>query len=427
MNKINKNKILQEITRFYLESSDFNGIPFNELVRRLGIKSNELSDFLSTLIELISAKKVGLLYTPTFINPHIIRMGFEVESKQIARLANPETQAICLYPLPAHLEEVVNCSKYRDEPYKLALALGSPQISPRSFDLSVLEYYRNDPRYLYRTNDFMGYICYDSDYQMAEGDQTMLERFGFSYDSELNRAVAALVRDLARLTPEHQQIWKAKELRRDDYLHPCYRDAILGEFNKCRSIFTAFVDELHLICQMTQGMNRPSLFRRDYGESGENKPRRFGFLVRPTLEEFNAFVLLLDKMISENINKKFFQKEVSYETEEERKDGKIQIRPKGTLQILDDWIRDFYSPDDWKHWDEAIQAFKEIRRKRQNPAHAIDEDVFDQKYFKEQRELMSRAYKGMKTLRMIFENYPLISHLDIKIPRYLQEGKIWKR
>ena len=41
----------------------------------------------------------------------------------------------------------------------------------------------------------------------------MLQTFGFSYDLKLNRAVAVFVH-LARLSPEHQQIWKAQRIRR---------------------------------------------------------------------------------------------------------------------------------------------------------------------------------------------------------------------
>ena len=380
---------------------------------------------LDILRELISESKVGSLYTPQFVNPHVIQIHFEPENKQIERLANSKTSSICLYPRPAHLHDVVNSSEYRNKPYKLALALGSPQLAYRSFDLSVLEYYRNEPRYTYKNDDIRGSICYNSD-QMAEGDQTMLQTFGFSYDSDLNRAVAVFMRYLAHLSPEHQQIWKAKELEGDYKLHPdYYRNAILGKFGERMPICDAFVQELYLICQMTQGMNRQPLFREDYGEYGENKPRKFGFLVRPTLEEFNNFVLLLDKMISENINKRFFQNEVPYETEVERKDGKIEVRHKGTLQILDDWMRKIYSTDDWGPWNETIQAFKDVRKKRQNPAHAIDENVFDQKYFKEQRELMIRAYDGMRILRMILENHPQVRSLDIDIPHYLREEKIW--
>ena len=422
MHRLKKNKILDEITKFYLESPDFNGIPSSELSRRLGVRFNELSDFLT---ELISEGKVGILYVPTFINPHIIRRGFESESEQIERLANPETRNICLYPRSAHLQEVVNRSNYENKPYRLVLALGSTQLAYRSFDLTVLEHYRNDPRYTYETDDIKGHICYNSD-QMLEHNRTMLESFGFSYDSDLNRAVAVFVRYLAGLSPEHQQIWKVNELAGNYDLHPdYYKNAIIGKWREHESIFTAFVEELHLICQMTIGMNRLSLFRTDYGENRDSKPKKFGFLVRPTLEEFNSFVHLLDKMISENINKKFFQSEVSYETEIERQDGRIEVRPKGTLQILDEWIRRFFRPTDgWRDWDEAIQAFKEVRKKRQKPAHRIDENIFDQKYFKEQRELIIRAYGGMRTLRMVLENHPMVRNLDIDIPDYLREAKI---
>lgn len=176
---------------------------------------------------------------------------------------------------------------------------------------------------------------------------------------------------------------------------------------------------------MTAGMGRPPLFKKDYGKYGENKPGKFGFLVRPTSEEFNNFILLLDKMISDNINKAFFQNEVPYETEIERKDGKIQVQQKGTLQILNDWIRKFYRTNDWTPWEEAIQTFRGIREKRQKPAHAIDENVFDQKYFREQRELMIRAYEGVRTLRLMFENNPKVKSLGIEIPDYLRDGKIW--
>src|SRR5688572_12553489 len=57
-------------------------------------------------------------------------------------------------------------------------------------------------------------------------------------------------------------------------------------------------------------------------------------LIRPTLREFNAFVHVLDKFMSENINKNFFGADVSPETERPRKDGKIVVTQKGTIQLL---------------------------------------------------------------------------------------------
>ena len=58
---------------------------------------------------------------------------------------------------------------------------------------------------------------------------------------------------------------------------------------------------------MATAMGCPSLFRHEYDEHGEKRPRKFGFIIRPTLEEFNSFVLLLDKMLSDDIHKDFFQ------------------------------------------------------------------------------------------------------------------------
>lgn len=423
MHRLDKNRILDEITTYYLQSSDFNGISSSELSSRFGVKFNELC---SLLIELIIEKKVGILYDhPLYVNPHIIRLGFDSENEQILRLMKTEPPFVCLYPRPAHLQEIVNQSDYTDQPYKLSLALGLPQLEFRSFDLSVLEFYRNDPRYSYENNEIVGRIYYDSE-QLTDSDKVLFEHFSFSYDSEFNRSVAVFLRYLVRLSPEHQQIWKSKELKGNYILHPDYfGNTILGMWGQKVSIFEAFLAELRVICSMTSGINRPSLFREDYGGEQENKPRKFGFLIRSTLEEFNDFIHLLDKMISENIDKQFFQNEVSYENEIERQDGKIIVQQKGTLRILDEWIRMYCPSVDWKSWDEAIQVFQEVRKKRQQPAHVVKKNVFDQKYFKEQRELMIRVYNGMRTLRMMLANLSEVRNVDIEIPDYLQEGAIW--
>lgn len=173
-------------------------------------------------------------------------------------------------------------------------------------------------------------------------------------------------------------------------------------------------------------MGRPPLFHQDFGEYGENKPQRFGFLVRPTLEEFNSFVLLLDKMLSDNINKEFFQNEVPYETEIHRKDGRIEVRNKGTIQILDHWIRKYFSTDNWELWDKSIEVLRKVRKMRQDPAHAIDENIFDQRYFKEQRELIIDAYSAIQTLRLLFEDHPAVKSANIEVPAPLREGRIWR-
>ena len=422
---VDKEQVLGEITKYYLKSGDFNGLPIIVLEKNLNIKWEALID---TIKALINDDKVGAIFSDTDDNTHIIRLGIEPKEIQIIKLEKIDIHT-CLYPRPSHLEKVIDRSSYNNRPYVLELALGNPQLSYRSFDLSILEYYRNDPRYYYSNDDINGHISIRDAIgveQMPQSDQVLLETFGFCYDENFNRAVAVFLRYLADLSPEHQQIWQTKELKSSYKLHPdYYRNNILGDWGERIPIFHAFVIEMWIINQMAAAMGRPTFFKNDYGEYGESKPRKFEFLIRPTLEEFNNFVLLLDKMISDNINKDFFKNQIAYEVEVTRNDGKIIIQNKGTLQILDEWLRRYFRTSDWQAWDNAIKAFKKVRKLRQEPAHAINEDEFNQRYFKEQRELIIQAYDGIRTLRLFFANFPAVKNAKIDIPDVLFEGKIW--
>jgi hypothetical protein len=321
MAKITKEYVLKTVTAFYLESHDFNGISTWTLSEKF---KQDWALLKMVVRELIEDEMLGLIDTNTDVNPHIIRRGFEPKDIQISKLDSESP--------PAYL----------------------------SFDLSVLEFYRNDPRYRYENDDIRGHIYYDAE-EMKDSDKALLETYGFSYDDDYNRAVAVFLCYLTDLTPEHQQIWKAKELPGNYKLHPdYYRNMIIGDWGEKVPICSALLKELYIINQMAKAMGRPPLFKDDYGEYGENMPKRFGFLIRPTLEEFNNFILLFDKMLSDNINQDFFQKEVSYEIEIERKDGKIQVQQKGRLQILDYWIRRFFRTHDWQPWEESIATFRKI-------------------------------------------------------------------
>jgi hypothetical protein len=415
--------MLEEITCFYLDSHDFNGMPAMELASKLNLDHENLIKGLSSLIE---DETASVVFGDIHPNPHIRAFPDEAKYDQIAKLSTPKLDHACVYPLPKHLEKVVHRSEYEGSPFTLSLALGTPQLAFRAFDLSVLEHYRNDPRYYYSNNDVLGSISVHDEYfrsnQMAESDQVLLQTFGFCYDSDFNRGVAAFMRYLSRLSPAHQQIWKAKELSGDYRLHPDYfRISILGEWGEKISIFTAFIEEIKVINAIAEAMGRAHLFRNEFSQG--QKPREFSFLVRPTLGEFNDFVLLLDKMISENISKDFLRNEVPDEYEELRGNGKVLVRPKGTLTMLDEWIHQYFCTDDWDPPNRMLRAFREIRRKRQRPAHAIDENVSDQKYFHDQRELMMRAYEGMRTLRLMLADYAQVD--NIKIHSYVQDGRIW--
>ncbi len=412
-----KGEILKSITEFYTSSYDFNGIPLADLSRKHKMSRRELTRILSSLIR---ENKILLNYDPE--NPHIKRWGPEPGIAQIEKLPGADIRFVCAYPSVSSLKEVVDPTKYIGRPFALRLALGEPQLAFISFDLTVLEFYRNDPRYYYDNDDIDGSISVHDDSNLADHDQVLLQSFGFSYDANLNRAVAVFLRYLADLSPEHQQIWNAQILKGDYRLHPDYaRAAIAGEWYEGISVFDAFVEEIHHINEMCKLIPRPPLFK--YELSGDKKPREFCFLIRPTLKEFNAFVHTLDKAVSENINREFFVNDLAFEAEEKRKDGKIVVRQKGTIQILDEWLKLKFRIADRTPIDEMIATFKEIRQLRQKPAHSLAEDSFDQKYFQQQRDIMVKAYDGARTLRLIFAQHP--SAKEYKIPDWQEDVKIW--
>jgi hypothetical protein len=260
---------------------------------------------------------------------------------------------------------------------------------------------------------------------MPSKDKVFLDTFGFAYNDQMHRAVTTLVYYISKLSAEHQQVWKSRELKSSEYKpHPdYYRNNIIGDWGERIPICNAFLMELTIINQMCKIMNRPVLFNNEFED--DKRPQNFSFLVRPTHKEYYDFVGLLDKMMSDNINKKFFKNEISYETETQRSDGKIIINQKGTITILEEWVKKYYHSKDSKPMDDIFNAFRKVRKERQRPAHAIDDNKFDQKYFSDQRQILMEAYGAIRTLRLIFANHPMVKISEIKIPKDLYEGKIW--
>ncbi len=409
-----KEQLLAKITTQYLESRDFNGLPLSSY------KSEK-----ENIITLVREGKVEINFGDKHPNPHIKAFELDDEDSQIPKIESMGFEYACAYPTKKHLNTVVNVDEFRDRPFTLKMASGEPQLNYAVFDLSVLESYRNDPRYTYSIDDIQGYISVSDEYyqssQMKSSDKIVLQSFGFCHEkATMNRAVAVFYRYLADLTPEHQQIWNSKILTGEYFLHPDYARSSGGNFYEKESIFVAFIEELNTINEFSKLMGRPILFHESYRE---NRPREFGFLIRPTLKEFNSFVHLLDKMISENINKDFFRHDIPYETETRRGDGKIIVQEKRTLALLREWlIRKIFLPDP-KPAEKMIQTFLKIRIMRMKPAHKVDEDKFEQEYSKKQRELMIEAYSAIRTLRLIFANHPKTK--SYKVPEWLFKGEIW--
>lgn len=419
---MNKGELLSQITDHYLAGTDFNGLPLRLLDKVPRAQLDEL------LTELVSDELISLNFATYHPNPHIKAFPAEPVADQLQKLAELDDRThLTAYPEAPHLEAVVDRDPYTNRPYTLALALGGAELMPRFFDLSVLEAYRNDPRYLYSTDDTSGHISVTDEFYESEHlsppDRVILETFGFAYNEDRLRAVCVFLVYLSRLTPEHQQIWAAKELGEGYFMHPAYRaSALLGEFPEKVSIFQAFSEELRQLQRMSDAIGLPPIVRRDFAEAG--KPANFGFLIRPTLKELQEFHGTLDKMMSENLNAAFFKAEgLDLEREIPRGDGKVEVQRKGTIALLKEWTERIRFPD-LEPRDQMLATFREVRKLRQRPAHAADDNRFDQRYFAEQHDLVIRAYGAVRTLRLILANHPGLKDYD-GVPEWLYTGEIY--
>lgn len=412
-------KILGDVTDFYLTSRDFNGSPILRYIKKFDITIDQLKSIISSLI---TQGNLSLTFGDRHPNPHIKAFLEEMPETQIEKLNKSDLHHVCAYPCRPHLTNVVDVSKYKATPFSLRMMLGEPQLSFLSFDLSVLEYYRNEPRYFYDNDDVTGWIGIHDEYldKVRDSDKIVVETFGFSYDDNFTRAVAVFLIYLSRLSPEHQQIWNAKLINGNFKLHPDYSRISAGYFREGGSLCDAFLEELYQINEMCKLIDRPPLFRDDFKERG--KPRNFSFLIRTTSKEYNDFIILLDQLISDNINKKFFMNDIPLEFETIRKNGKIQVTPKGTITLLSEWMEAKIIVRDGAV-ENMIKTFRKIRKLRQNPVHKVNDNLFDPQYFQLQREILIEAYEAIRLLRLILANHPLVK--DYQVPDWLYDGKIW--
>lgn len=404
----------------YLGSGDYNGLPLRSLP---GFATDR--EKVREVVQLSVANgRLAFEDGRIHSNPHIKAFSPPPIAKQLEFLKESDLVHACVYPMPEDLERVVDTNDSQDRPFSRRLMLGEPQLEFHSFDLSVLEHYRNDPRYHYSCDDVRGWISVQDEFgepgEMREHDQVFLKSFGFGYDDDFNRAVVVFTCDLANLSAEHQQHWNAKRHASRFKMHPDYhRNQILGEWGEKVSVFGAFTEELKQINIMTKLMGKPPLFRNEY----DQRPKGFSFLLRSTTKEFNDFVLLLDQMMSENLNKAFFRGDIELESETTRSDGKIIINSKGTIQLLEQWFQKEMRFSDPEPFNRMIAQFKNVRKLRQNPAHKPEDSKFDHNIFKEQRKLAFAAYGAVRVIRLMLANHPLTkSHT---IPDWLYKAEIW--
>jgi hypothetical protein len=419
---VRADELLERITSFYLESSDFNGIS----IRALSGIISDTDNLRASLAALIQNGEISLVFGDTHPNPHILAIEPDTVSAQIEKLTSKLFDQACAYPMRQILETRVNKNDYVGRPFTLDLALGAPQLSPRFFDLEILESYRNEPRYWYSANSSEGTIYTkqqnNSNSFLRESDQVILSSFGFGHNKDITcRVVVCFPRYLGYLTPEHQQIWHAKQLIGEYQVHPNYQLTTAGHFPINICIFEAFALELGHINKLCALMGKPPLFRCDF--NNHDRPSNLSFLLRPTTKEFFDFILTLDKILSDNIQMDFFRFDERLKADTSRKGRKTGKIQKGTLQLLNEWISAHFEIKDPQPLEQMMSSLRYIRTLRQSPAHRLVDNIFDPGLFGKQRDIIISTYSAIRTLRLIFQTHP--DAIDYRVEPELDKSLIW--
>ena len=75
--------ILNEVTKFYLNSRDFNGISIEDLYKKSSLSED---NFKKDIIALINDRKIDLIYEGDIPNPHIKPFPAPTIEKQLEKL-----------------------------------------------------------------------------------------------------------------------------------------------------------------------------------------------------------------------------------------------------------------------------------------------------------------------------------------------------
>jgi hypothetical protein len=407
--------LFDDVLKFYLESRDFNGLALRDASQAT----------LDEAVDLVKAGRVEVISSADFMNPHIRPWSSgrsrDEQLQDIANSADDEL-VVCLYPAAATLAEHIQPGLYADQPYRRRQAMGEGHLEVVYFRIDILEQYRNDPRYDFHLDDFglrlsAGEAAY-MDEEEYEDDKTSISHLGFAYDmskfdrddesTPIARRVCAFLYDLGNLTPTHQQRWRTYQVPPEGLEpHPVWWGAqIRGQWHDGLGPFERLLFELRSLNELHKNAFGCDLLR------ATERPREFGWILRPSQQEFDAFIHQLDKLLSENLRHDAFDKAGI-----PKKDANDQNI--GTLNRLNRLLeRNRIAEDDRR---EVLKPIRDVRTARQKPAHTLRANVTDKTFVRRQAQLLQDVTASVVALRDHWQSHP--ANAGWSEPDYITNGR----
>lgn len=385
-------KLIRAIKDYYLTSDDYNGLPASSLAS-LGLSETEIKQEIASLV---TDELVGILSSSFDENPYINRLGFPDIEVQLAELQSAFNGCF-IYPTPSLMKEQFHTES--TTPMEQHLRIGQPQLKAMFFEYDILLSYFIDPRFNFNFHDYSGSIT--STDKVDERRYIHLDTFGIGRDSD-KLVIVAFPRYLRKMSPANQMLWEAHRII-DTSQCKVLKDYLDNEFNgswnfPCtvyRSILYE-IENVNILCENIFGIK---FFQRTYKK---DELDGFEMLPLPTMQLYNDFLLLLEKITVGNINDKFF-------------DGKIdQVKDingnrKGSLACLSEWL-DIICP---MGKDLICEPLKLVRTKRQAPAHKIQTNRYEPNLLNEQHEICKAVHESLNSLRKLLTSHPLAKEVNI--------------
>jgi hypothetical protein len=140
-------------------------------------------------------------------------------------------------------------------------------------------------------------------------------------------------------------------------------------------------------------------------------PNDFGWILRPSQQEYDAFVHRLDKLLSENLRHKALDTLGA-----PRKNDADETL--GTLTRLDAALENHGVPEDKRN--AVLEPLREVRKLRQKPAHRITSNITDATFVHRQADLLERVTNSLEALRRFWQTHP--ANRAWKEPEHAAEG-----
>lgn len=285
------------------------------------------------------------------------------------------------------------------------------------FEVDLLRNIIDNPRYYISNNSFKYNISiteeYYNDKTLDEKYKFILDNVGLGFDENNERIFAVLLKELSELHPKMQKRFSVYEVKKKTYIDPSYIKSMNdGEWPN-PSIFSAILYQIEQINNLCLD-NDVTLFKSDYKKK---PPIEFNILVLSTKKEYDNFIKIFDIMLSDNINKKFFEGKLDL-IEFTNEDG-TKEKEKGTISLFKEWLREIGVSQ--TIINRTIKIINKVRRKRSKPSHNIRDNEFDIKYLQEQNKIILEVYN---TFRLLIDELSRIKQIQVKHSKWYMENRI---